>query len=56
MQQDAVARRHRAPCNSISFVTPCRLTLNSLPVFDWTMTSVRPFGVASMPFALKFAW
>ena len=33
-----------------------RLTLNSLPVFDWTMISFLPFGVASMPFTLKPDW
>ena len=35
---------------------PRRLTLNSLAVFDWTMISVLPFRVASMPFTLNPDW
>ena len=34
-------------------VPPIAFTVKSFPVEDWTMTSVLPFGVASMPLTLK---
>ena len=37
----------------MAFVTPPGVTVNSLPVPDWTITSVAPFWVASMPFTLN---
>ncbi|HEY6745688.1 MAG TPA: hypothetical protein VI357_08205 [Mycobacteriales bacterium] len=43
-----------APPRSTCRVTPVRAeTRNSSPVLDCTMSSVRPFGLATMPLALK---
>jgi hypothetical protein len=44
------------PPRSIARVRPRVSTLKSRPVFDWTITSVLPSGVASMPLTLKPAW
>ena len=43
------------PASAIVRATPFAPVVKSLPVFDWTKTSVFPFGVASMPLTLKFA-
>jgi hypothetical protein len=41
------------PASSIRSVRPAGVTRKRKPVFDWTITSVLPDGVASIPFALK---
>ena len=43
----------RPPASAIRFVTPAGVTVKSVPVLDWTITSVVPSGVASIPLTLN---